>query len=152
MVKRVVVLVSLVFFILGLSGCATARKQKELEIQGLKNQISVLESQIQSRDEEINSLKEALSKQQEKEAQGIQAKLSAKNRAISEVKSRPKIKQIQIALTNAGFYSGRIDGKKGPQTKEALRAFQKAHNLPETGKCDKETWAQLKNYLYKKVK
>lgn len=152
MVKRAAVLVSLVFFILGISGCATARKQKDLEIQGLKNQISVLESQIQSRDEEINNLKETLVKQQEKEAQGIQTKPSAKKKAISEVKSRPKTKQIQIALTNAGFYSGRIDGKRGPQTKEALKAFQKAHNLPESGKCDKGTWSQLKDYLYKKVK
>lgn len=152
MARKLVILVSLVVFILGLSGCATARKQKELEIQGLKNQISVLESQIQSRDEEINSLKEVLAKQQEKEAQGIQTKPSAKKKTIGEIKSRPKIKQIQVALMNAGFYSGRIDGKKGPQTKEALKAFQKAHNLPESGKCDKETWAQLKKYLYKKVK
>lgn len=151
MARRIVVLALLVVFVMGMSGCATARKQKELEIQGLKNQVSVLESQLQSRDEEINSLKDALSKQQEKEPREVLTRPS-KKRVIAEVKSRPKTKQLQIALKNAGFYTGSIDGKKGRLTREGIKAFQKANNLAVTGKTDRQTWALLKGNLYKKEK
>lgn len=151
MARRIAVLVSLVVFVIGLTGCATARRQKDLEIQGLKNQVSVLESQLQSKDEEINSLKDALAKQQEKETRKGLTRVS-KKRAIAEVKSRPKTKQVQIALKNAGFYTATIDGKNGKLTREAIKAFQKANNLSVTGKTDRQTWALLKGYLYKKEK
>ena len=104
MAKRIVVLASLVIFVVGLSGCATARKQKELEIQGLKNQITVLESQLQSKDEEMGSLRETISRQQEKAAQDVIKKSGSKKKVIAEAKSRPKTKQIQVALKNGGFY------------------------------------------------
>ena len=151
MARKIAVLASLVVFVIGLTGCATARKQKELEIQGLKNQVSVLESQLQSRDEEINSLRDALAKQQEKETPEALARVSKKS-IIAEAKSRPKTKQVQIALKNAGFYAGSIDGKKGRLTRAGIKAFQKANNLTVTGKTDRQTWALLKENLYKKEK
>ena len=148
--RRVLVLLILGVFVLSLGGCATARKQKDLEIQGLRSQISVLESQVQSKDEEINALKESLAKaSQEKESTTRRA--SAK-KAIGEVKSRPTTKQIQMALANAGYDPGAIDGKKGRRTREAIRAFQRANNLSVDGRAGKRTWALLKEYLYKKVK
>lgn len=149
MAKRFFSVFVLVVFAFSLSGCATARKQKEMEIQGLKNQVSVLEAQIQSKDEEINSLREALNKAaEEKEA----AKLSGRKKAIGEVKSRPNVKQIQTALRNAGYNPGPVDGKPGKQTRDAIKSFQKANDLPADGKVGKRTWALLKDYLYKKVK
>mgnify|MGYP001563903954 FL=1 len=60
--KRVVIFSVMFVFAISLSGCATVRKQHELEMQGLRNQISALEAQMQSKDEEINSLKESLAK------------------------------------------------------------------------------------------
>ena len=150
MAKKIVVLVSLFIFVIGLAGCATARKQKDLEVQGLRNQISVLESQLQSRDEDINSLRDALARQ-EKESQEVLGK-TAKKIIIQEIKSRPKIKQVQIALRNAGYEPGAIDGKMGRQTRDAIKAFQKANKLHADGKVGKETWALLKAYLYKKIK
>jgi outer membrane murein-binding lipoprotein Lpp len=147
--KKLIVLVTVVLFAASLSGCATARKQKELETQGLKNQISVLESQVQSRDEEINSLKEQLTKsEQQTEAVNTRAKV----KVVPEIKSRPNIKQIQISLVNAGYEVGTIDGKMGRRTKEAIKAFQKANNLTPDGKVGKKTWSILKDYYYKKIK
>jgi len=148
--RKAVILIVMLAFAISLSGCATARKSKDMEIQGLKNQITVLEAQVQSRDEEINSLRDALSKIG-------QEKLSAKPqpgklKVVPEIKSRPNIKQIQIALKNAGYAPGTIDGKMGNQTKDAIRAFQRANNLPVDGKVGKKTWSLLKGYLYKKVK
>jgi peptidoglycan hydrolase-like protein with peptidoglycan-binding domain len=136
----------LIVFLISLSGCATARKQQDLEIQGLKNQILVLESQLQTKDEEINGLKETLeSLSQEKQR-------VAKKKVVPEVKTRPNIKQIQIALKNAGYNPGVIDGKRGRQTRDAIRAFQGANNLKVDGKVGKKTWSLLNKYLYQKVK
>jgi peptidoglycan hydrolase-like protein with peptidoglycan-binding domain len=151
MAKRLIIFAVLAIFTISLTGCATAPKQKDLEIQGLRNQISVLEAQLQSKDEEINSLKASQTKAREvKEVPGV-TKIS-KKKVIGEVKSRPKVRQIQVALKNAGFEPGIIDGRMGKQTREALKAFQKANNLPADGKIGKKTWSLLREYLYKKVK
>jgi len=56
-------------------------------------------------------------------------------------------KQIQIALQKAGFYKGKIDGKIGPQTKEAIKAFQKAKGLKTDGAVGAQTWTELNKYL-----
>src|SRR3990167_4865350 len=45
------------------------------------------------------------------------------------LKSTDRTRQIQAALKNAGFYKGEIDGRVGPRTKAAIRAFQKAKKL-----------------------
>jgi hypothetical protein len=36
----------------------------------------------------------------------------------------------QAELANRGYYHGSIDGAIGPGTREAIRAFQRANNLP----------------------
>lgn len=148
MSKKGVVLAVLFIFIASLSGCATCRgKQRSEEIQGLQNQVAALEAQVQSRDELINNLKEAL-KQNRMEIEG---EVTAK-KIIPEVKSRPTVKKIQIALKNAGYTLGLVDGKMGKQTKDAIKAFQQANNLTVDGKVGKKTWDLLKEYLYKKAK
>ena len=146
MVKKVSVLFLSTILVISLSGCATGRKQKDLEMQGLKNQISVLETQLETKDQEIEGLKEALNKT------GKVKETSGKIKVVPEVKSRPSVKQVQMALKNAGYNPGYIDGRMGRQTKEAIKAFQKGNNLPIDGKVGKETWNLLKGYLYKKVK
>lgn len=58
-----------------------------------------------------------------------------------------KSKQIQMALKNSGFYKAEIDGKIGPRTKSAIRAFQKAKNLNPDGVVGAKTWEELEKYL-----
>ncbi|MBN1913748.1 MAG: peptidoglycan-binding protein [Candidatus Omnitrophica bacterium] len=60
---------------------------------------------------------------------------------------KPVPKEIQSALKNAGYYSGRIDGKIGPVSKKAIEAFQKAKGLKADGKVGPKTWAVLSGYL-----
>ncbi len=151
MAKRVFAVLVLALFIFSASGCATARKGHEMEVQSLRNQISVLEAQVQSKEEEINGLKEELAKAEETKPQAATV-VTTKKKVIGEVKSRPTTKQVQIALANAGYNPGAIDGKMGRQTKEAIKAFQKAHNLVADGKVGKKTWDLLREYLYKKIK
>jgi len=151
MLKKWFILSVLFVLLVSLTGCASLHKQKELEMQGLKNQISVLEAQIQTKDAEIDSLKGALSREgEEKQAERLEA--SGKKKFTGEAKSRPNARQIQIALKNAGYNPGSIDGKLGRQTRDAIRAFQRANNLIVDGKAGRKTWGLLREYLDKKVK
>ena len=147
MVKRYCAMLLVVVISLYLSGCVTTGSQRQTEIQGLKSQVSDLETQLQTKDEEINSLKEVIKGSQE-EAQ----RMGSAKKVIPEAKTHPNVRQIQVALKNAGFDPGVIDGKMGRQTKEAIKEFQKANNLKADGKVGKNTWKLLKDYLYKKIK
>jgi peptidoglycan hydrolase-like protein with peptidoglycan-binding domain len=53
------------------------------------------------------------------------------------------VRQAQSALQDAGFEPGRIDGVMGPKTEAALRQFQAAQGLPQTGRLDVTTQKQL---------
>ena len=122
-------------FVISLSGCSTTRKSKDLEIQGLRNQVFALESQGAAKIEETSS----------------EVPVESLDKS-GEVKQHPKAKQIQTALKNAGYYQGVIDGKLGKKTRQAVKDFQKANNLSVDGKVGKKTWGVLKEYLEKKVK
>jgi len=135
--------------VLLVSGCATAKK-RDLEIQSLRNQISVLEAQIQAKDKEIDNLKEALDEATKQKL--VYSKGVSDLEVVKEVKSRPSIKQIQLALKKAGFDPGVVDGKMGRLTRNAIRAFQRANNIRADGKVGKDTWNLLRVYLYKKIK
>jgi len=56
-------------------------------------------------------------------------------------------KDIQLALKNANFYTGPIDGKIGKNTKKAIREFQKANGLKADGKVGPKTKELLLQYL-----
>ena len=148
MLRKLGLFCFLLIILVAVSGCATCNKETE-ENQNLKNQVSTLESQAQSKDEEISSLRDALAKAaQEKE----KVECAKTMKVIGEIKTRPNIKQVQVALQNAGYNPGPIDGKTGKQTIEAIKAFQKANGLEADGKVGGKTWSMLKDYLYKKSK
>ena len=125
-----------------LTGCATL-KRKDLAQQELRNQIQVLEQELKKKDEEISSLKALLEQKQQSQVTKTYS---------FETKSRPSVKQIQIALKNAGYNPGPIDGKMGKQTRQAIKAFQKANGLVPDGRVGKKTWSILRKYLYQKEK
>lgn len=60
---------------------------------------------------------------------------------------KPTTSEIQTALKNAGFYTGMVDGKKGPLTKKAVEDFQRTNGLDADGKVGPKTWAVLSKYL-----
>lgn len=145
MFRKGLSLAVLAFLVVSLAGCASTRKKHELEVQGLKNQISVLESTVQSKDDEITVLRNTMAAEKE-------TSIRSAATDIPEAKSRPNAKQIQTALKNAGVYDGAIDGKIGRKTREAIKAFQKANSIPADGKVGKKTWNVLRSYLESKVK
>jgi N-acetylmuramoyl-L-alanine amidase len=53
------------------------------------------------------------------------------------------MKEIQEALTRAGFPLGKIDGQAGPLTRGAVRGFQTKHNLDVDGVVGNQTIGAL---------
>jgi hypothetical protein len=53
------------------------------------------------------------------------------------------VKQIQKALTGAGFNTQGVDGWFGKNTADALDDFQQSRQLPVTGSVDERSWQQL---------
>jgi peptidoglycan hydrolase-like protein with peptidoglycan-binding domain len=63
--------------------------------------------------------------------------------AVIDETDAPDGEAIQRALKNLGLYTGAVDGKIGPKTKEAIREFQKKNGLTADGKVGPKTWALL---------
>ncbi len=65
--------------------------------------------------------------------------------ARSDIFPRPAqgILEAQIAMARLGISSGSIDGRVGPQTRAALRAFQQKAGLPLTAELDDATKGKL---------
>jgi localization factor PodJL len=56
---------------------------------------------------------------------------------------RAFISTVQSALGNRGFDPGPVDGDLGPNTLDAVRAFQQTKGLPVTGRLNPETMDAL---------
>ncbi len=146
--KVAVLFFVLVVFVICISGCATIGGQsKGSEIQTLRNQVVALETQVQQKDAEIDSLRKALSKTTEEKYTAMKGIRLQAGAAAS-----PTVKQIQTALKNAGYDPGPIDGRIGKSTRTAIKDFQKANNLAADGKVGKQTWNILSQYLNNTVK
>jgi peptidoglycan hydrolase-like protein with peptidoglycan-binding domain len=122
-------------------------RRDSLEQESLRNRVSDLERQLQEREQEVAGLKEELNRYVQEEG-GANVKFPGGK----SVTSKPTTKQIQIALKNAGYDPGPVDGKKGQKTREAIMAFQKANGLAVDGRVGKLTWGLLRDYLQAKAK
>jgi peptidoglycan hydrolase-like protein with peptidoglycan-binding domain len=56
-----------------------------------------------------------------------------------------RVKQLQHQLTALGLEPGLVDGRYGPLTTDAVRRFQRAHDLPVDGIADPVTLNALKS-------
>jgi hypothetical protein len=63
--------------------------------------------------------------------------------SLEAMPDRNSVRDAQVALRDAGFDPGRIDGVMGPRTQAALREFQASQGLPQTGRLDSTTQKQL---------
>ncbi|MCI0487502.1 MAG: peptidoglycan-binding protein [Blastocatellia bacterium] len=57
--------------------------------------------------------------------------------------SAEMVRRAQVALRDEGYYEGQIDGQMSPRVSDALRAYQRENNLPETGDLDPTTAKSL---------
>ncbi|HSR14079.1 MAG TPA: peptidoglycan-binding protein, partial [Thermodesulfobacteriota bacterium] len=54
-----------------------------------------------------------------------------------------KVRAVQIILLDLGFSPGAVDGKKGPETTEAIRKYQTDNGMAPSGEADRGTRAKL---------
>lgn len=54
-----------------------------------------------------------------------------------------EIRQAQEKLHSEGLYQGKIDGRMGPETQQALREYQQKNGLQATAQLDQETMNHL---------
>jgi peptidoglycan hydrolase-like protein with peptidoglycan-binding domain len=57
--------------------------------------------------------------------------------------SQGKIRQVQQALDKDGFSTGRVDGRWGPKTENAVKQFQQSKQIQANGQLDQQTVADL---------
>jgi len=102
----------------------------------LENHLGLIEGKAWNQREDVSYLKGRV--------EGMQSIFGAPTSATT---TKPTPKRIQTALKNAGYYTGSVDGKVGPQTKQAIKEFQRTHGLSVDGKVGTRTWTQLAQYL-----
>jgi murein L,D-transpeptidase YcbB/YkuD len=171
--KKVFFLIAVCTFLFVSSGCV-ATKQNTYDINQIKGQMANVESVlsrqnllIQQNKAEIDALYErndefalALANRSNTSSQAVRSAPRSTSPAIgiqsvqpsSDILSdklvpQPSITQVQTSLRNAGFYIGKIDGKAGPMTRDAISAFQKANGLVTDGIVGRRTWDKLREYL-----
>jgi localization factor PodJL len=60
-----------------------------------------------------------------------------------EITAQDTVKRVQLALAKLGFNVGTPDGYSGPQTVEAIRAFERATGMSESGQVNPRLLAVL---------
>lgn len=64
-------------------------------------------------------------------------------RPVSAPVSDPTVKRVQSSLRALGIYAGPVDGLPGPNTRQAVLAFQGANGMPASGEMDAPLMAAL---------
>ena len=147
-------------FLTTLTGCATfgAKSSQQEQIQ---TRVTELEKKVEEKDSEIVDLqyqvKDLNSKVGTKDStdgstdEANSADRPSKGSSVASsdetIRVNASVEDIQTALKKAGNYSGKVDGKLGMGTKQAIVEFQKEHHLTADGILGKRTWKSLKSYL-----
>ena len=81
---------------------------------------------------------------------------------LPEMKNFPSVKKgsketgyitlLQTNLKNRGYYDGKVDGKFGPKTEQAVMDFQKDLGKPISGSVGPKTWEQLEKSTVVRIK
>ncbi len=129
-------------------GCASKKFVKQ-QVTPVQSQLAVLTDEVAKLDEAIQDMRG----QAAAAPSGMSARSHSDGARVSGGVYRtpsgfelPSV-DIQRALKGAGFYHGNVDGKVGPATEAAIRAFQEANGLDADGICGRNTWEKLKQYL-----
>mgnify|MGYP003394283043 CR=1 FL=1 len=132
-----------------ISGCATVRSNRTPKVDP-KVRVQQLEEELKQRDAEIMAMRDEMAQGASgysSTASSDYGSFSSKSSGLVSPSLSVSVKSVQKALKSAGFYTGAIDGKGGPKTKEALKAFQRARGLKSDGVVGKKTWTALNRYL-----
>lgn len=134
-----------------ISGCGTSQKKVQSEVTGIKTRVETLESRVEG----VEAKQAEVERTTAEQAQALdELKTTSQPMANSNISiktrenSQPgRMRDIQQALKNAGYYDGKIDGVKGKGTKKAIKEFQKANGLTADGVVGRRTWEALSSHL-----
>ena len=142
-----------------MTGCASMGGAKTQQEQ-MQTRMTELEKKVEEKDSEIVDLQYQVKDLSSKVNTKDSADASSEGATAESMKTPSKtfgdddvirvnasVEDVQMALKNAGVYSGKVDGKAGPGTKAAIMAFQREHHLTADGVLGKRTWRTLKSYL-----
>lgn len=59
--------------------------------------------------------------------------------------TKAEIMQAQTGLAKAGYYKGKPTGNMNSDTRSALKAYEKANNMPATGRLSDSVLTKLKS-------
>jgi murein L,D-transpeptidase YcbB/YkuD len=149
--KSLAVMAVVIAVVFAVSGCSTMPKKYKEDMGGIKTKVDTLESRVET----VESKQLEVERTTTEQGQTIEEMKAAKQQSVSKSNisilprtgSPGRVKDIQAALKNAGFYDGKIDGIKGEQTKKAVKAFQKANGLRDDGVVGPKTWELLARYV-----
>ncbi len=116
------------------SGCATARST------GLEPRVTALENKVQMLEADIRATGPT-------PMESLDAPVSAGRGSAPMSAAEMTKEDVQTALKNAGYYNGDVDGKIGPKTRAAIKAFQEDMGLKVDGIAGKQTKEKLHKYL-----
>lgn len=145
----IALLVSMAFVI---TGCSTAKKKRELaeEVSDVKGRVDTLETRVEG----VESKQAEVERMSSEQAMALEEIKKRRERPVANISVKPRlnarskdtVKQVQMCLKNAGFYTGAIDGIKGRGTSRAIKDFQKANGLKADGVVGPRTWEVLSKY------
>jgi len=144
---RIVTWLLLSGFVLAATGCVTKGRHQR-EVDGLQAQIAQMDQDLKAQEERSRALEGELAGLRGRGAAPVQTAGGFQG-AVYRTPSGFEVPAIDIqkALKSAGYYAGTIDGKIGPDSREALRGFQRDNGLTVDGVCGRQTWLKLKTYL-----
>jgi murein L,D-transpeptidase YcbB/YkuD len=149
MMNRYASFVTAVIVLCVISGCGTVPKQFKAEVSDIKSRVDTLETRVEGVEAKTSDV-ERMSSEQARAIEDMKSRGAVTNVGIkyrSGGKSKERTKDIQTCLKNAGFYSGKIDGIKGRQTRKAITEFQSANGLKADGVVGPKTWDALSRYM-----
>ncbi|MFH1189874.1 MAG: peptidoglycan-binding domain-containing protein [Candidatus Omnitrophota bacterium] len=134
-----------------ISGCGTSQKKVQSEVTGIKTRVETLESRVEGVESKQADVERMTAEQAQAldELRSVSAPQPGSNISVKprEGHRTGRMKEVQQALKNAGYYDGKVDGVKGKNTKKAIKEFQKTNGLTADGVAGPRTWELLKNHL-----
>jgi len=91
---------------------------------------------------EIGSLKK------HKRLDDLTARLAARGEGIGPGSKGRAMLNVERHLEAAGYELGKPNAKWGPRSEAAIKAFQKAEGMEQTGIVDERTWSKLRGKLF----
>ncbi|MBI4395440.1 MAG: peptidoglycan-binding protein [Candidatus Omnitrophica bacterium] len=123
-------------------GCVSTGRHRQ-EITSLQNQVAQMDAALKAEQQKNQALQAQLEVKEQELAKKAITGVIYRTPSGFEI---PAI-DIQKALKGAGYYVGEVDGRIGPDSREAIRNFQRDQGLTADGVCGQQTWAKLQTYL-----